>query len=267
MQVLKITSRDNPHIKRAKRIRDGKEAGMIFLEGLRLVDEAARSRTAVESVFVTDEVLTQLDASHISAWLRPGRMFEVTQSLLESIADTEHPQGIIATAECPAPGPEKIEEYLRESIPLVVFLQRISNPSNLGAVIRTAEAAGVAGVIVSDGSAEPFSPKALRAAMGSNLRLPIWSGVKIDDAVHWAREHNLKTIAADVSGTRSYTEVDWSIPRMLIMGSEAHGLEEEDLAKVEDLAVIPMAREVESLNLGVACAVIMFEARRQNAIH
>lgn len=264
--VLKISSRDNPHVKRARRVRDGKEAGLIFLEGLRLVDEAARSRTGVESVFATTELLAELDASHLTAWLWPDRIFEVSESLLQSIADTNSPQGIVVIAERPRTGPDPIEVSLRESMPLVVYLDQINNPSNLGAVIRTAEAAGVAGVMISQGSADVFSPKSLRAAMGSSLRLPLWTEVAFSEALDWSHANGLRTVAADVGGTRSYLDIDWSVRRMLVFGSEAHGLSDEHLEMVDERILIPMAREVESLNLGVACGVILFEARRQNAV-
>lgn len=264
MGVLKITSRDNAHIKHARRVRDGRESGEIFLEGLRLVEEGSRSRVRTENVFITSQLLDELDASHITAWLHPKKIFEVSESMLGSIADTSNPQGIVVIAERPSTGPERIAESLGESMPIVVFLHQINNPSNLGAVIRTAEAAGVAGVIVSDGSADAFSPKSLRAAMGSSLRLPMWTGVSFDEALDWSRQSRLRTSAADVNGTRSYADLDWQVPRMLIMGSEAHGLGAAEIEKVDELIVIPIAGGVESLNIAVAFGVIAFEARRQH---
>jgi len=263
--LQKITSRDNDRLKNARRVRDGRIDEKIFLEGLRLVGEAARSRIAIDSLFVTDEMLEQFDESELTAWLRPERIYEVSESLLQSIADTNTTQGIIAIAERPGSTPERIDEIHTRRVPLVVMLHEINNPSNLGAIMRTAEAAGVAGVVVSEGSADVFSPKALRAAMGSSLRLPIWSGARFDEAIDWAKRNKLRTVAADISGERSYADVDWQIPRMLVFGSEAHGLGEEELAQIDELVVIPMENDVESLNIGVACGVILFEARRQAA--
>lgn len=262
----KITSRDNDQIKQARRVRDGREAGKIFLEGVRLVDEAARSRVPVESVFVSSEFLAELSADDLSAWLRPKSIFEVPEPVLESIADTNNPQGIIVIAKTPETGREKLQERAASTSPLVVFLHEINNPSNLGAVIRAAEGAGVVGVIVSDDSADPFSPKALRAAMGSSLRLPIWTDTSFRDAMWWAGKNGYRTVAADIKGSRSYTDIDWQIPRMLIFGSEAHGLDDELVEQIDELIVIPMEKDVESLNVAVACGVILFEARRQNSI-
>jgi len=264
--IRKITSRDNDQLKYARRVRDGKEKDKIFLEGLRLVEEAARSRIDNESVFVSPEMVGELGASDLMARLRPSRILEVPESVLRSIADTNNTQGIIVIADRPKTGPETIKLEGTGATSVVVYLHEINNPSNLGAIIRTAEAAGVAGAIVSESSADVFSSKALRAAMGSSLRLPIWTNVKFEEGLEWARTKNLRTTAADVSADRFYSDVDWNIPRMLIMGSEAHGLEGVDLAMVDELVLIPMAREVESLNIAVACGVMLFEARRQNAI-
>jgi len=263
--IRKITSRDNDQVKHARRVRDGRVGGKIFLEGLRLVDEAARARTRIDSVFVTSEVLDELGEAELTAWLRPQRIYQVPEPILQSFADTSTSQGIIAIADPPETGPEKLDNVHTSTVPLVVFLHRINNPSNLGAVIRTAEAAGVAGAIISTDSADVFSPKSLRAAMGSSLRLPLWTDVRFDDAIDWARAKRLRTVAADVSASRSYTSVDWQIPRLLVFGSEAHGLDDEILEKIDEPVLIPMEKDVESLNLAVACGVVLFEARRQAA--
>jgi len=102
--------------------------------------------------------------------------------------------------------------------------------------------------------------------MGSSLRLPLWTDVRFDDAIDWARAKRLRTVAADVSASRSYTSVDWQIPRLLVFGSEAHGLDDEILEKIDEPVLIPMEKDVESLNLAVAAGVVLFEARRQNSI-
>ncbi len=264
--IRKIISRDNDQLKLARRVRDGKDDTKIFLEGVRLISEAARARITTEKVFVSSSFLEEMSEPDISAWLRPRHILEVSDSTLQSMADTSSPQGIIAIADRPLTGPDTIRIVATSTTPAVVFLNKINNPSNLGAVIRAAEAAGVAGVLTSEGSADAMSPKALRAAMGSSLRLPLWTDVPLDDALSWARSKKLRTVAADVGGTKSYTEVDWQIPRMIVFGSEAHGLDEDELTRLNERIVIPMEKDVESLNLAVAAGVVLFEARRQNSI-
>jgi RNA methyltransferase, TrmH family len=261
-ELRQITSRDNDRLKNARRVRDGKVDDKIFLEGVRLVAEAIRSRTRIDSLFISSDARS--GAEDLVEIAGAKVVYEVSDAAFQSLADTATAQGIIALADRPTAGREEIERRLETSaIPLVVFLDRVNNPSNLGAVLRTAEAAGAAGVVVSQGSADAYSPKALRAAMGSTLRLAVWTDVDFSDAVDWAKSVGLRTTAADVNAAKDYTAVDWHRPRMLVVGSEASGLTHHDKKLVEELILIPMENKVESLNLAVACGVILFEAKRQ----
>ncbi|HVF31227.1 MAG TPA: RNA methyltransferase [Pyrinomonadaceae bacterium] len=260
--LRQITSRDNDRIKSARRVRDGKVEDKIFLEGLRLVTEAVRSRTRIDSLYVSSDARAAVEELVNVAGTKV--VYEVSDSIFQSLADTTTAQGIIAIADRPTAGRDEIARGLESSaIRVVVFLDRINNPSNLGAVLRTVEAAGAAGVIVSTGSADAYSPKALRSAMGSSLRLALWTDANFDDAVAWAKGIGLASTAADIVATVDYTEVDWYKPRMLVLGSEASGLADEVREQMDELILIPMENKVESLNLAVACGVILFEAKRQ----
>jgi TrmH family RNA methyltransferase len=261
-ELQQISSRDNERLKHARRVRDGKVEGRIFLEGVRLVADAVGSGTAIETVFVSAAVRPRLE--DLVSGTGAKFAYEVSDSVLQSLGDTKTSQGIIAIAERPVASPEDIAQRLETAaVPIVVFLERVNNPSNVGAVIRSAEAAGVAGVIVSKGSADTFSPKALRAAMGSSLRLAVWSGADLGNAMLWAKDRGMRTTAADVEATLDYSAIDWRRPRLLIIGSEASGLSDDDRRSVDELTFIPMESEVESLNLAVATGIILFEARRQ----
>ena len=267
-EITKISSRENTKLVLARKVRDGKIDDRIFIEGLRLADETVRSSLNVDDCFVTPafaetergrELIEKLEAVNV-------RISEVGEQLFRSIADTSNSQGIILIAERPHEGRTAIERNLQLSgTALVVFLHEISDPSNLGAVFRTAEAAGVAGIIVSEGSANMFSPKALRAAMGASLRVPVWESAGFSDAISWSREHKLRVTAADVGAKSTYTDINWSLPRLIIFGSEAHGLSVAVLDLVEEKMSIPMLNGVESLNLAVSTGIILFEAVRQRS--
>lgn len=267
-EITKISSRENAKLALARKVRDGKIDDLIFIEGLRLAEETVRSGLRVDDCFVTPvfietergrELIERLHAENV-------RMSEVAEQLFRSIADTSNSQGIVLIAEQPSEGRTAIERNLQLSTTaLVVFLHEISDPSNLGAVFRTAEAAGVAGIIVSEGSANVFSPKALRAAMGASLRVPVWENAGLLDTISWSRGHKLRTAAADVGAVSVYTDINWSLPRLVIFGSEAQGLSDEVLDLVEEKMIIPMQNGVESLNLGVSAGIILFEAVRQKS--
>ena len=259
--LRKITSRDNDRLKYARKVRDGRVGDKIFLEGVRLVAEAVRSRAQIDLLFIS--VDAQAEIRDLAEIVGATVVYETSDSVFQSLADTATSQGIIAIGERPDAGREEIRRRLETSaIPVVVYLDRVNNPSNLGAVLRTVEAAGAAGVIVSAGSADVYSPKALRAAMGSTLRLAIWPEAEFEDALRWAKETGLRTTGADVDAAVDYTELDWYRPRMLALGSEASGLSDKNRERLDELTLISMENDVESLNLAVACGVILFEAKR-----
>lgn len=250
-----IKSRDNVRLKFARRVRDGKESGLIFVEGLRMAGEALRSGIEIEEGFVS-ETFAEKNRAIVRDLTTSVRY--VSSNLFDSIADTENSQGIVLIAKRPE---RKIESASK--IQLALFLYEVNNPANLGAVMRTAEAAGVDRLFVSENSADAFSPKAIRASMGSCFRLPIIAHASIDEILDWARSNGIVTAAADINAVISYTEVDWSCPVLLIVGSEAHGLPSEILDKIDRPIKIPMSGDVESLNLAVSTGIILFEARRQ----
>jgi TrmH family RNA methyltransferase len=257
----RITSRENRRLVAARAARDGRAHGQIFIEGKRLVQEAVRSNIEIDECFVSDGIGDQGILDTMAGGTTS--MAELPERIFRSIADTKEPQGVIAIARRPKTGREMIA--IRDGhLPLVIFLDEINNPSNLGAILRTAEAAGVAGVIISRGSADAFSPKALRGAMGSSFRMPVWDNADFGEILDWARTARLSVCAAVADSAKNYTTVDWKKPRLLIFGSEAHGLISEQLKDVDETLAIPMSQNVESLNLAVAAGIILFEARRQN---
>lgn len=261
-ETEKITSRDNRRLVHARKVRDGRIAEQIFIEGRRLAKEALRSGIELDECFVTEsfddgDVLDMVSQLGVSIANLPDRIFG-------SIADTKQSQGIILIGKRPASALELIEGRLKRSrIPIVVFLEAINNPSNLGAILRTAEAADAAGVIVSKNSADVFSPKALRSAMGSAFRLAVFDHADLWDILRWARSVDLVIMGASANGDKSYLDIEWNIPRLLILGSEAHGLSESDMKQVDEVIRIPMDKKVESLNLAVSCGIFLFEAKRQ----
>lgn len=267
--MREITSRENQHLKFASRVRDGSEREWVFVEGLRLVEEASGSELEIARCFVADTFgSTERERALLNRIETcTDEIYSLPTKLLRSIADTENPQGIIAIAARPISGKENIAERLRgatSGLPLVVLLTEVNNPLNLGAVIRSVEAAGAAGIITTKGSVNAFGTKSLRASMGSAFRLPVWENAALDEVFEWADAVSAKTVALDTSGKTSIFETDWRKPTLLIAGSEAHGLHEEISSRVTETVYIPIAEPVESLNLAVSCSIALFEACRQN---
>lgn len=259
-----IQSKDNQKLKFARAVRDGRERHRIFVEGLRLSEEILQTKLKIESVFFTSEFTASERGRKIITDLST-KNFDVNRTdekLLLSLSDTKTSQGIIVIAEKPSNGKAEITKQTDDK-PMVLLLHKINNPSNLGAILRTAEAVGVRGIITTKGTADIFSPKSLRGAMGAAFRLPAWSNADFFEVLEWAGENGIKTVCADIKSEKSYTELDWNEAKLLIFGSEGHGLTEAEMSSTNESLKIPMENEVESLNVAVACGVILFEAKRQ----
>lgn len=259
-----ITSRHNPLAQRARVARDEPSAGLIFVEGRRLCEEAASSGLAVEEFFFTEKFGRDERGSRLLAELGAGgsRAAEVSEGFLASVCDTKTPQGVALIARRPASDHASFERSLPQS-PLVVVLHGINNPANAGAMLRVAEAAGAAGVVATAGTADPLSPKSLRGAMGSAFRLPLWAGASFGEVVGWCNGRGVMTVGADLNAARTHTEIDWAGARAIICGAEARGLSREEAAAADVRVRIPMRAPVESLNVAAALAVLMYEAARQ----
>ncbi|MGI8786597.1 MAG: TrmH family RNA methyltransferase [Pyrinomonadaceae bacterium] len=263
--MQKIISRENQKIKFARRVREGFHKDLIFVEGVRLAEEALRSNLKIFDAIFTADFAASERGRNILQQTESSNLAEVSTKIFTSLAETKNSQGIILIGEKPLTGENIIAAKLEdgETFPLLVLLHQINNPSNLGAILRTAEAANAAGVITTKNSADVFSPKTLRGAMGAAFRISLWKDADFFEVTSWAKEKNFVSVCADVNAKTSYLEIDWRKPRLLIFGSEAHGLSAEEREKIEESLIVPMANGVESLNLAVSAGVILFEAKSQ----
>lgn len=262
--MMHINSGDNLLLRQARAVREGKIDELIFVEGLRLAEEALHSGLEIEAVIYSDEIAEKERASRFleAVALVCKRVASVSEKLLATVSYTKTPQGMVLLAKQPESGKAKLE--LSEGLtPLLVILHGINNPVNVGAIVRSAEAAGASGLITTANTADPFSAKSLRGAMGSAFRLPIWRGVSYEDALSWCGLHKITTVCADVKASALYTDIDWTIPRALVVGPESTGLSLEDVAAADEAVRIGMHGKVESLNVGVAAGIMLFEAARQ----
>ena len=262
-----ITSRDNSLLRQVRAVRDGKIGELIFVEGLRLCEEALRSKLDIEAVIVSEELLRKERAAEAIGELSRSckRVASVSEKLLEAVSYTKTPQGIIALARRPEASEKRLAKSLTADS-LLVVMHEINNPVNVGAILRTAEAAGASGVITTRNTSDPFSPKSLRGAMGSAFRLPIWSGPGFVEMIEWCRHRDIVTICADVEAQTSYTEIDWTTSGALLLGPESTGFTVDELESADRRVSIPMKGAAESLNVSVAAGILLFEAARQRTI-
>lgn len=248
-----ITSKDNSRVKHARNVREGRVREEIFVEGLRLCEEVLKAKLEIIDVLYTKDFAENPRGNELLQKLPNPE--EVSDKIFATISDTKTPQGICIIAKRPKNNLQSVGNKL------IVVIHQINNPANLGAILRTCEAVGVSGVILTKGTSSAFSAKTLRGSMGASLRLKIWEKVDFTEVIEFCREQNLTTVCADVRAKKSYTEIDWSKPHAVILGSEANGLSETERNLCDESLKIPMCEPVESLNVAVAAGVILFEAK------
>lgn len=259
-----ITSRHNKFIKSLRAVRDGREENLIFIEGVRLCEEAA-SQLDLRIIDVLHTVRlqeTSRGANLLDQLARrsDARFTSATEDVFASIADTRTSQGIALVAARPQTGADKLMACVTNA-PLIVVLDGVTNPANAGAILRAAEAAGATGAISAAGTCDLFSPKALRGAMGSSFRLPVWTNAATADIALWCAAHAIEIFSLDAHATASYADVDWRRPSALVVGAEGRGFTGREIQG--GLLRIPMRPQVESLNVAVAVGVVLYEAARQ----
>lgn len=253
-----ITSRANSQVKYVRRLQGDRrfryQEQAYVVEGPRWLDELAQAGQTPRAVYVTADWLadnvnqTLVDAAGVESVL-------VEDHVMAAMSDTQTPSGVLAVVAMRPPAwPERPS--------LLLILDAIGNPGNLGTMLRTAAAAGAQGVLLGPGSVDPYNPKALRGSMGAVLRLPVrqedWPAIGRLTA-------GTAVWLATARGSTDHTAVDWGQPSAILIGSEAQGAGEQAVALATGRVTIPMVDATESLNAAVAAGVLLFEAARQRA--
>ena len=243
-----VTSTQNPAIKEIRKLssaKSRKDSGLFLVEGEKCVREAMDIEGLCAQLIVLEK-----DKDSYSALLDdfPGDIFFVSEPVLESVATTKSPQGIVAVCEC-----KKL--MLDEEDGLKIILDGISDPGNLGTIIRTADAAGATAVYTLDESADKLNPKVVRASMGSIFHIPVKNAIYED--IQRLKEAGYIILGADLAG-----DTDFGINQKkvgLVIGSEAHGISENMRLLLDKKIKIPMFGQAESLNAGVAAGILMYK--------
>jgi TrmH family RNA methyltransferase len=271
-----ITSRRHSLVKELAEIRDDRDSPLMFMEGPRLVEEVLNSNRAIEILVWTSTA--ESEEVFKAAEAKAKQKLQVSDSVFKAISDVENPQGILAIARCP----EWSWRNLFDRAPApVVILDGVQDPGNVSTIVRTAEAAGAAGIVTTPGTAHLFSPKALRGAMGSTLRLPCIEHAPVLEVVRELRKNSILLVAATMapsikskSPSRSqrlgdlpmlYTQMNWKMAAAVLFGQEGKGISKDWDSAIHQSIFVPMQPPVESLNVAAAAAVILYESFRRRA--
>jgi TrmH family RNA methyltransferase len=258
-----ITSASNPRLKQLRAaLRDGwpDSQGRVQIEGPKLVREAIQSHLQVEEVFVSESCRRD---PGIQALLRqiPGKpeIVEVSDRLFPTLVSTGNPQGLLALARLPS---IQLGKLLRSASMLLVGCE-LQDPGNLGTLLRSAEAFGVEGVLLTQTSVNPWNEKVVRASAGSIFRVPCLGGFESTELLRNLDRNGFRFAAATPQAAIDFREADYHGRFALILGNEGKGLSEKVLTRVQARIHIPMTAGIESLNVAVAASIVLCEAARQ----
>lgn len=257
-----LTSLQNPLVKSFRKLHSAKQRRqqeVFLLEGTHLLEEAIAINYPLETVLCTPE----WQSLHEKLWedicQQVSRVEIVTPEILVAIATTVQPDGVVATA-------RRNQQQVVPYTGIGLALETLQDPGNLGTIIRTAAAAGASGLWMSEDCVDLDNPKVLRASAGQWFRLPMRVSTDLTASVGEAKQAGMQVVATLPTAKLSYWQVDWHRPSLILLGNEGAGLSDQ-LARLADLQVrIPLCSGVESLNVAIAAALLLYEAKRQRCL-
>jgi RNA methyltransferase, TrmH family len=239
--------------------------GRFVVEGAKVLEEALAAGVPVESVYVDRSLVRNadgVDAVLDAAFAAGSRIYDVEAGVVARVAGTVTPQPVLAVVpvvDVP------LSHLLEQPADLLVVCVDLRDPGNAGTVLRSGEAAGAGGVIFCDGSVDVFNPKTVRASAGALFHVPVVAGGETGAVLDELGRAGLRRLGTAARGGVPYTEADMTGPVAIVLGNEAHGLSGDLADSLDGLITIPMVGRAESLNVGMAAAVICFEVARQRS--
>jgi TrmH family RNA methyltransferase len=256
-----ISSRQHASVKVSRAIVRGDDPRVI-LDGWHLLESALAAAVPLEWIAVTPIAAAAHPDVRAAATARDVAVLEVAPTVMDALSPVRQPSGVVAVAARPTIG---LPALLTPPPALVVAALGLQDPGNVGALIRSADAGGATGVLLDAASADPWHWKALRASMGSTLRLPVIRDAEAAETMRACQRAGLQVVATVPRGGAAPDRVDLRAPTILLLGAEGAGLPAGALAAADHTVTIPMRAGVESLNAAVAAALLVYEAARQRA--
>ncbi|MCC9606008.1 RNA methyltransferase [Blastopirellula sp. JC732] len=261
----RITSVQNPRIKAAAKLRQRRareQQGRTIIDGVREIDRALAKGFPLLELFLCDEMLVGAEADALRNRVDSQRdlnVYEITRDVCEKLSFGERAEGAVAVANYPDTA---LDASVLSASPLIVVLEGVEKPGNLGAILRTADAVGADCMIAADARTDLFNPNAIRASLGTIFAVPTFEATTAETFA-FLRAAGVQMFAARVEGAVSYEQVSFAGPTALILGSEAEGLSGRWLADDVTNIRLPMRGIADSLNVSTTAAVLLYEADRQ----
>lgn len=259
MQV--ISSKDNELIKHIKKLKDKKyrdESNEYIIEGVKLIEEAVKENAKIKKIIVCEDTTKTYEIpTNIMLEIAKYECIYVTEKIFASITQVTNPQGIMAIIE---KNTENQEIDFTQDI--IVALDDVQDPGNLGTILRTVDSIGLNQIIVSKGTADAFNPKVVRSTMGAIFRVKIIEVENLAQAIKEMRKHHFKLMVTSLQTENSIYDIDFN-KKIIVIGNESNGVSKEIQDMADEKAKIPMLGRTESLNASVAAGIVMYEYVRQ----
>lgn len=256
-----ITSKDNELIKHIRKLKDKKyrdESNEYVVEGVKLVEEAVKENAKIKQIIVCEDTTRTYEIpTHIMLEIARYECISVSNKIFNIITQVTNPQGIMAIIEKNAQN-AKID-YTQD---IIVVLDDVQDPGNLGTILRTVDSIGLNQIIVSKGTADAFNSKVVRSTMGAIFRIKIIEVENLAQAIKEMRKHHFKLMVTSLQTKNSIYDIDFN-KKIIVIGNEANGVSKEIQDMADEKAKIPMLGRTESLNASVAAGVVMYEYVRQ----
>ena len=254
-----ITSKSNPKIKNVVKLQkssERREQNRIIIEGRREIERAVACGFVVDTLFICNDILKE------SVNIAANYVEEVTLEVFEKIAYREGSDGLLAVA---IPKYADLKSFKPKKDPLIIVLETVEKPGNLGAIMRTADAAGVDAVIIADPRTDLYNPNAIRASIGTIFSVPLFA-CSSEECINWLRENGIKIYCTYLKASIDYLEADFRQGSAIVMGTEATGISDIWVDAADQNLIIPMNGIADSLNVSVTTAIVVFEAIRQRRV-
>lgn len=263
-----ITSTSNQRVKQIiqwqTKARARRQDNLFVAEGLKMYEEAPME--LIREVYLTESLLQRIgdrqDPAHVNIEEKLKRTgYElVSEEVFARMSDTQTPQGILAVLRRPV---YELGRLLKADKPLLVLLENLQDPGNLGTIVRTGEGAGITGVIMSADTVDIYNPKTIRSTMGSIYRVPFVQVEDMGQTIRMLQENGIRVHAAHLRGQDYYSSFSFAGGTAFLIGNEGNGLSRETAELADSYLKIPMQGQVESLNAAIAASLLMYEAHRQ----
>ncbi|MDX2247600.1 MAG: RNA methyltransferase [Bacteroidia bacterium] len=256
-----ITSTSNPKIKNLvllQKPRERKKQQLFLIEGVKEIGMAAKAGYELESVYYCEQIISKEEVERMLL-LPELRMISVSGEVFDKIAMRESSGGVVAVAKT---RPQTLNDLQLGNCPLVLVLESVEKPGNLGAILRTADAAGVDAVIICDPLTDFYNPNVIRSSVGCVFTNQITSASS-EETIQWLKKHNVAIYCTYLQASSVYYKTDFTLPSAIVMGTEATGLSDLWVKNATANIIIPMKGAIDSMNVSTSAAVVIFEAIRQ----